>query len=88
MQTVIVALIVLAAAAYAVWKLAPAVLRNALAAKSGDLARAGGASEDLARRIEIRATEAAASATGCGSCGPCKGCATGRTSADDETPAT
>lgn len=83
MQTVIVALIVLAAAAYALWKLAPAALRHALAAKSGDLARAGGASDGLARRIEIRVSEAAASATGCGSCGPCKGCATGRGADDD-----
>jgi hypothetical protein len=66
-----------------VWKLAPAALRNAFAARSGTIARATGASESLARRIEIKAVAAAASAGGCGSCGPCKGCAAGRT--DDGT---
>ena len=74
---------VAAATAYAAWKLAPASLRNALAARSGDLARAGGASEQLARRIEIKAVEVAASAGGCGNCGPCKGCAVGQAGQDD-----
>jgi hypothetical protein len=78
-------LIVFGAAGYSAWKLAPAALRNRLAAHSGSLARATGASEDLARRIEIKAVEAAANAGGCGNCGPCKGCATGQ--AKDETPA-
>ncbi|HEX4509364.1 MAG TPA: DUF6587 family protein [Burkholderiaceae bacterium] len=78
MQNVVVMLIVLAAAGYAAWRLAPAALRHALAARSGSLARAGGASETLARRIEIKASEVAANAGGCGSCGPCKACATGR----------
>jgi len=85
LQTLIVALVVLAATGYSVWKLAPASLRNALAARSGSIARAGGASEQLARRIEIKAVTAAASAGGCGSCGPCKGCATGQ--ANDEEQA-
>jgi len=84
MQNAIVAIIVLAAACYAVWRLAPAALRNALAARSGSIARAGGASAQLARRIEIKASEAAANAGGCGSCGPCKGCATGRGEAEAE----
>jgi len=84
-QTFIVALIVLAATGYSVWKLAPAALRQAFAARSGTIARASGASEKLARRIEIKAVEAAANASGCGSCGPCKGCAVGR-GAEDETP--
>jgi hypothetical protein len=78
LQTLIVALIVIAAAGYSAWKLAPASLRNALAARSGAIARASGASETLARRIEIKAVTAAASAGGCGSCGPCKGCAVGQ----------
>ena len=78
MQTAIALLIVLAATGYSVWKLAPAALRDRLAARSGAIARAGGASEALARRIEIKAVEAAASAGGCGNCGPCKGCATGQ----------
>jgi len=87
LQAVIVALIVIAAAGYSVWKLAPAALRNALAARSGSIARASGASEQLARRIEIKAIDAAANAGGCGSCGPCKGCAVGQAAADDEPPA-
>ena len=78
MQTAIALLIVLAAMGYSVWKLAPAALRDRLAARSGAIARAGGASESLARRIEIKAVEAAANAGGCGNCGPCKGCATGQ----------
>jgi hypothetical protein len=78
MQNVVVALIVLAAACYAAWRLAPAALRQALAARTGTIARASGASERLARRIEIKAVEAAANAGSCGSCGPCKACATGQ----------
>ena len=84
MQTLITLLIVFGAAGYSVWKLAPAALRHKLAAQSGTLVRATGASEQLARRIEIKAIDAAANAGGCGSCGPCKGCATGQ--AQDETP--
>ena len=87
LQTFIATLIVLAAAGYSVWKLAPARLRQALAARSGTIARASGASEKLARRIEIKAVEAAVNAGGCGSCGPCKGCAVGRGAAED-TPST
>ena len=83
MQTLIVLLIVLAAAGYSVWKLAPAALRHKLAAQSGTLARATGASAETARRIEIRAIGAAANAGGCGNCGPCKGCATGQANNDD-----
>ena len=45
MQTLIAILIVLGAAGYSVWKLAPASLRHKLAAQSGTLARATGASE-------------------------------------------
>lgn len=78
MQTLITFLIVLAAAAYSAWKLAPAALRHKLAARSGTLVRATGASEQTARRIEIKALDAAANAGGCGSCGPCKGCGTGQ----------
>ena len=85
MQTLITLLIVLGAAGYSVWKLAPAALRNKLAAHSGSVVRATGASDELARRIEIKAVNAAANAGGCGSCGPCKGCATGRDK--DETHA-
>lgn len=78
-QTLITALIVLAAAGYSVWKLAPASLRHRLAAQSGTIARATGASERIARRIEIKALDAAANAGSCGGgCGPCKGCATGQ----------
>jgi len=83
MQTIVTLLIVLAAAGYSVWKLAPASLRHKLAAQSGSLARATGASEQTARRIEIKALDAAANAGGCGGgCGPCKGCATGQASDD------
>ncbi len=78
MQTLIAILIVLGAAGYSVWKLAPAALRHKLAAQTGTLARATGVSETTARRIEIKALDAAANAGGCGSCGPCKGCATGQ----------
>ena len=78
MQTLVTLLIVLAAAGYSVWKLAPASLRHRLAAQSGNIARATGASERTARRIEIKALDAAANASSCGGCGPCKGCATGQ----------
>ena len=78
MQTLITLLIVLGAAGYSVWKLAPAALRHKLAAQSGTLVRATGASEQTARRIEIKALDAAANAGGCGSCGPCKGCGKGQ----------
>ena len=84
MQTLIALLIVLAAAGYSFWKLVPAALRHKLAAQSGTLVRATGASEETARRIEIKALDAAANAGGCGSCGPCKGCATGQAK-DDAT---
>ena len=87
MQTLITLLIVLAAAGYSVWKLAPAAFRRKLAAQSGTLARATGASAQTARRIEIKAMDAAANASGCGSCGPCKGCATGQAKDDDATAA-
>jgi hypothetical protein len=86
-QSLIVALIVLAATGYSAWKLAPAALRQALAARSGSIARASGASEGLARRIEIKAVEVAANASGCGNCGPCKGCAIGRGAAGEDSPA-
>jgi len=87
MQTLFTLLIVLAAAGYSVWKLAPASLRHKLAAQSGTIARATGASEQTARRIEIKAMDAAANAGGCGGgCGPCKGCATGQAK-DDEASA-
>jgi hypothetical protein len=82
MQTLITLLIVLGAAGYSVWKLAPAAFRHKLAAQSGTLVRATGASENVARRIEIKAMDAAANAGGCGSCGPCKGCATGQAQDD------
>ena len=82
MQSLIALLIVLAAAGYSAWKLAPASLRLRLAAQSGTLVRATGASEATARRIEIKAIGAAANAGGCGSCGPCKGCATGQAKDD------
>jgi hypothetical protein len=49
--------------------------------------RATGASEQTARRIEIKAMDAAANASSCGGgCGPCKGCATGQDK-DDEAAA-
>jgi hypothetical protein len=87
MQTLIALLLVLAAAGYSVWKLAPAAFRRKLAAQSGTLARASGASAETARRIEIKAMDAAVNAGGCGSCGPCKGCATGQAK-DGESTAT
>jgi hypothetical protein len=78
MQTLIALLIVLGAAGYSVWKLAPAALRRKLAARSGTIVRAAGASDEIAHRIEIKAMDAAMNAGGCGSCGPCKGCAVGQ----------
>jgi len=87
MQTLIALLLVLAAAGYSVWKLAPAAFRRKLAAQSGTLARATGASAQTARRIEIKAMDAAINAGGCGSCGPCKGCATGQAKDDEAPPA-
>ena len=86
MQTLVTLLIVLGAAGYSVWKLAPAAWRHRLAAQSGTLVRATGASHDLARRIEIKAVTAAANAGGCGNCGPCKGCATGQAAGDSPAP--
>jgi len=83
MQTLVTLLIVLGAIGYSVWKLAPAALRHKLAAQSGTIVRATGASDAVARRIEIKAVNAAANAGGCGSCGPCKACATGQAK-DDE----
>lgn len=81
LQNVLTLLIVLAAAGYSVWKLAPAHWRQGAARQSGQLARAAGASERVARRIEIRAI-AAAESSGCGNCGPCKGCAIGQAKGD------
>jgi hypothetical protein len=87
MQTLVTLLIVLGAAGYSLWKLAPAAFRHKLAAQSGTIARATGASEGVARRIEIKAIDAAANAGGCGSCGPCKGCATGQAKGDEAASA-
>jgi len=87
MQTLLTLLIVLGALGYSVWKLAPAALRHKLAAQSGTLARATGASAETARRIEIKALDAAANAGGCGNCGPCKGCATGQSTDNEATQA-
>ena len=87
MQTLITLLIVLGAAGYSVWKLAPAAFRHKLAAQSGTFARATGASPATARRIEIKALDAAANAGGCGSCGPCKGCAVGQAKDESATGA-
>ena len=81
-QTFITLLIVLGAAGYSLWKLAPSAFRHKLAAQTGTLARVTGASAETARRIEIKAIDAAANAGGCGSCGPCKGCATGQAKDD------
>jgi len=77
LQNLVVLLIVAAAAGYSAWKLAPAHWRRGAAKQSGQIARAAGVGETLARRIEIRVV-AAADASGCGNCGPCKGCAVGR----------
>ena len=82
MQTLLTVLIVLGAAGYSVWKLAPAALRRKLAAQSGTIVRATGASDEMAHRIEIKAMDAAMNAGGCGSCGPCKGCAVGQAKDD------
>jgi len=82
MQTSISLLIVLGATGYSIWKLAPSALRHKLAARTGALARVSGASAETARRIEIKALDAAANAGGCGNCGPCKGCATGQAKDD------
>ncbi len=87
MQTIVTLLIVFGAAGYSVWKLAPSALRLRLAAQTGALARVTGASAETARRIEIKAIDAAANAGGCGSCGPCKGCATGQAKDDDAASA-
>ena len=87
MQTLVAILIVLAAAGYSVWKLAPSAFRRKLAAQSGTLARATGASAETVRRIEIKAMDAAANAGGCGSCGPCKACATGQVKDDEASQA-
>lgn len=77
LQTLVTALIVIAAAGYSAWKLAPATWRRGAAQRSGELARAAGASDRLARVIQIKATAAADAGT-CGDCGPCKGCAVGQ----------
>ena len=87
MQTLVTLLIVLGAAGYSVWKLAPAAFRHRLAAQSGTIARATGAPEGMARRIEIKAMDAAANAGGCGSSGPCKGCAAGQAKKDEAAAA-
>ena len=87
MQTLIALLIVFGAAGYSVWKLAPTAFRHKLAAQSGTLVRATGASAETAHRIEIKVIDAAANAGGCGSCGPCKGCATGQAKGDEAASA-
>lgn len=61
MQNFIVALIVLAAVAYAAWRFMPAALKQ-------KLARMLGASEDRAEKL--------GSSGACGSCSSCKACAT------------
>lgn len=73
MQDLIVALLVGSATLYAVWRLAPAVLRRQAARRLAGLATRSGASAGTARRIEQRV----ATASGCGSCDRCKGCASG-----------
>jgi hypothetical protein len=61
LQNLIVAAIVAAATAYAVWRFMPAALKL-------KLARMVGASEDRARKL--------VKAGACGSCSSCKACAT------------
>jgi hypothetical protein len=80
-QDVVTALIVLVAVGYSVWKLAPASWRLGAARQSGRLARAAGADDALAHRIETQAVSAAEAAGGCGNCGPCKGCSTAQAQA-------
>lgn len=61
MQELIVALIVAAAIAYALWRIAPAAFKQTLARKLG-------VSEKRAQQI--------GNAGACGSCSSCKACAT------------
>jgi alkylhydroperoxidase family enzyme len=69
-QSVIVALIVAAAALYSVWLFLPAAWRRALAARvarqAGDAGLASGKVQALQARLER--------APGCGDCASCRGC--------------
>jgi len=80
LQTLLTALIVLAASGYSAWRLAPASWRRQAAAQAGSAAHAT-LPQPLARRIEIKVVAAAATSGACGSCGPCKACKTGQDAA-------
>ena len=70
-QYLIVGLIVLAAMLYSVWKLMPAAVRGAAAARLASLARRCGLGDEKSQRLRARL----ATASGCGQCASCKGCA-------------
>lgn len=78
-QLLIVAAIVAAASAYAIWKLMPAALRRALAPRAAAFVQRLGASDANARRVEAKLTTGGA----CGSCDSCKACATPDASASE-----
>ena len=70
-QSVIVALIVLAAVVYSAWLLMPASWRRAGAARLADRAARSGLAASRARELQSRLERA----SGCGECSSCKGCA-------------
>lgn len=72
LQLLLVGGIVAGASLYAGWKLMPAAIRRALAARGAALARRLGLSDANARRVESKLATGGA----CGSCDSCKACAT------------
>jgi uncharacterized protein DUF6587 len=70
-QDLVVALIVVAAALYAIWILMPAGVRRTGAAALASLARRCGLGEQESRRLQTKL----ATHSSCGACESCKGCA-------------
>jgi alkylhydroperoxidase family enzyme len=70
-QSVIVALIVAAAALYSVWLFLPAAWRRALAARVARQAGSAGLGSGQVQALQARLERA----PGCGDCASCRGCA-------------
>lgn len=71
LQTLIVALIVLAAALYTAWIVMPATWRRAAARRLARQASRSGLDQATARRLQLRLESTGT----CGDCASCKGCA-------------
>lgn len=73
-QSLIVSLIVAAAALYCAWIFMPAALRRAIAARLARQASRSGLDAATARALQSRLERTSA----CGECASCKGCAPAR----------